>query len=173
VEEVVAAPAVTVEPGERASSASVTRQRPSTYRARRRGRTRRPATRTVVRTVGVTLPQLRTELGRLETGLGARVQRVEKAVSRPAAPPRVVVAPPAAPPTPPTRNTLPVAPALWVALLSGVLGFALGQRWGGRTALSRRSEEPRPSWAQIRQRLDATQQRLSLARARIRRLEQR
>jgi hypothetical protein len=159
-------------------------RRSSAYRSRRRSRLRRPSPRTVVRTVGITLPQLRTELTRLESGLGARVQRIEKVVARPPRPAPVVTPPPAPRMPAPQPDTLPLSAALLLAAITGIVGFALGQLWGERAtraASATRPEEQiagewengrncRP-WAQIGERLDATQQRLQAARARMRQLE--
>lgn len=161
-----------------------TRARSSYYRGRRSSRTRRTS-RPVVRRVGVTLPQLRNELSRLETGLGAHVQRLEKAAVRP--PPRpVVVKAPLAPAPPPA---LPVVPLILAATLgaaaAGALGFGLG-RWSARPHPASGTpaaaegaaggEVPEPAaaaqrWTRLHRELDEAQQGLDAARSRLRRLE--
>lgn len=160
-------------------------RRTSHYRWRRRVPTRR-ASRPGVRRVGVTLPQLRSELSRLETGLGAHVQRIEKAAVRPAPRPLVVAAPPA-PAVPPAG--LPLGPLVMAAGLAaaaaGALGFGLG-RWSARrypvpgaTSAVGEPAQAEPGehdvaarrWSRLQRQLDETQQRLSAARSRIRRLE--
>jgi hypothetical protein len=131
----------------------------------------------------VTLSQLRSELSRLETDLTTQVKRVEKVASKPPPRPPIVITPP---PPAPVKPELPIEGlaigALSIAGLAGAAGFGLGQWWAKRPApagaeRAARAEaekgtaaEARP-WSQIHQRLDAAQQRLSLARSRIRRLE--
>jgi hypothetical protein len=173
----------------RGSSAIGARVRPVAYRSRR-SRTRRSSQRTVVRHVGVTLPQLRTELTRLENGLGTRVQQMERAVARPPVVRPVVIQAPPAPTRP--EPTVPVAAAaasaMALAAAAGAVGFVLGRRHalrsGGASAAKPSVEHPgnegtrhrrraAPSWSQLRQRLDETQQRLSAARTRLGRLERR
>jgi hypothetical protein len=158
--------------------------RSSHYRGQRQSRSRRTS-RPVARRVGVTLPQLRSELSRLESGLGAHVQRIEKAAVRPAPRPVVVTAPAA--PIPPPR--LPLGPLILAAMMGaaavGVLGFGLG-RWSTRRypvpPAASAADEPAPGemreeevparrWSRLYGQLDETQQRLAAARSRLGRLE--
>jgi hypothetical protein len=136
--------------------------------------------------VGVTLPQLRSELSRLETGLGAHVQRIEQAAVRPAQRP-VVIAAPVAPIAPPPE--LPLGPLIMAAAIgaaaAGAVGFGLGrwsaQRYPVAGAAAAADEQARGEsgegdvsarrWSRLYEQLDETQQRLSAARSRIRRLD--
>src|SRR5437764_14312501 len=75
----------------RRGTASYGRSGRVAHNGRAYGRSYRGARRRVGHTAAVSLPQLRTELTRLETGLGAHVQRIEQKVSHPAAPRPVVI----------------------------------------------------------------------------------
>src|SRR5947199_127118 len=103
---------------------------------RKFGWSHRRARRRTGHTAAVSLPQLRTELTRLETGLGAHVQRIEQKVSHPAVPRPVVIAAPAARPVERAPG-LPAGPAaagaVGLSLLAGGIGFMAG-RWAGRPA---------------------------------------
>jgi hypothetical protein len=161
--------------------------RPATARARRRGG---PWSRRTVRVrpAGATLPQVRAELSRLESGLGARLQRIEKVASRPPRP-TVVVAPPSPPAPAPEFPLVPAAVGAMVfSLGTGVLGFVLGQAWARRrtslpcgvspeeeTDPGRRWQGARakPYWSQLHERLEHTERRLSTARARLHQIERR